>query len=105
MPSAIIQLVRGFLKFYESRNLMEIYFFLACNAMETLLIHEDLFNDKNSAFFNEVCNMLKSEGVKINSGPKLNSVSAVASFKFFFLILLNFLDFNIRSTASENNEA
>jgi len=41
----------------------------ACNAMETLLIHESLFNGD---FFNEVCNMLKEEGVKIYSGPRLN---------------------------------
>lgn len=44
----------------------------ACNAMETLLIHEDLL--QNSAFFTDVCNMLKREGVKINSGPKLNQM-------------------------------
>lgn len=40
----------------------------ACNAMETLLIHEDLMH---GPFFTEVCNMLKNEGVKINSGPAL----------------------------------
>lgn len=40
----------------------------ACNAMETLLIHEDLMH---GPFFTEVCNMLKKEGVKINSGPAL----------------------------------
>lgn len=45
--------------------------------METLLIHEDLFNDKNSSFFNEVCNMLKTEGVTIHSGPKLNQVRKI----------------------------
>uniref|UniRef100_A0A182QGH8 Delta-1-pyrroline-5-carboxylate synthase n=1 Tax=Anopheles farauti TaxID=69004 RepID=A0A182QGH8_9DIPT len=44
----------------------------ACNAMETLLIHEDLL--QNSSFFTDVCNMLKREGVKINSGPKLNQL-------------------------------
>lgn len=44
----------------------------ACNAMETLLIHEDLFNGSHDSFFTEVCNMLKMEGVKINAGPKLN---------------------------------
>ncbi|XP_015585437.1 delta-1-pyrroline-5-carboxylate synthase isoform X2 [Cephus cinctus] len=40
----------------------------ACNAMETLLIHE---SHMNGTFFAEVCNMLQKEGVKINSGPKL----------------------------------
>lgn len=45
---------------------------LACNAMETLLIHEDLFTTHGGAFFNDVCAMLKKEGVNIFSGPKLN---------------------------------
>ncbi|XP_051163857.1 delta-1-pyrroline-5-carboxylate synthase isoform X1 [Leptopilina boulardi] len=40
----------------------------ACNAMETLLIHENLMS---SSFFSDVCNMLQREGVKINSGQKL----------------------------------
>lgn len=40
--------------------------------METLLIHEDLFHNGSGAFFNEICNVLKQEGVKIYSGPKLN---------------------------------
>jgi delta-1-pyrroline-5-carboxylate synthetase len=44
----------------------------ACNAMETLLLHEDLFLGSNGGFFNEICNMLKKEGVIIHSGPKLN---------------------------------
>ncbi|KAG5682345.1 hypothetical protein PVAND_011702 [Polypedilum vanderplanki] len=44
----------------------------ACNAMETLLIHEDLFMNSNASFFHDVCNMLKKEGVTIYSGPKLN---------------------------------
>ena len=43
----------------------------ACNAMETLLIHEDLIEGE---FFTDVCNMLKKEGVKINSGPKLSEI-------------------------------
>lgn len=42
----------------------------ACNAMETLLLHEDLLTKSN--FFNDVCNMLKLEGVKIHSGPSLS---------------------------------
>ncbi|EDW35094.1 GL25419 [Drosophila persimilis] len=41
----------------------------ACNAMETLLIHEDLMSGD---IFGDVCNMLKREGVKINAGPRLN---------------------------------
>ncbi|XP_032591564.1 delta-1-pyrroline-5-carboxylate synthase isoform X1 [Drosophila grimshawi] len=41
----------------------------ACNAMETLLIHEDLMSGE---IFNDVCNMLKREGVKIYAGPRLN---------------------------------
>ncbi|XP_016921389.2 delta-1-pyrroline-5-carboxylate synthase isoform X1 [Apis cerana] len=40
----------------------------ACNAMETLLIHE---SHMKSNFFNDVCSMLQNEGVKVNSGPKL----------------------------------
>ena len=32
----------------------------ACNAMETLLLHEDLLN---GSFFQDVCSMLKNEGV------------------------------------------
>ena len=46
--------------------------FQACNAMETLLVHEDLFLKNSQSFFNEVCNMLKEEGVKIYSGPRLS---------------------------------
>ncbi|XP_031625727.1 delta-1-pyrroline-5-carboxylate synthase isoform X2 [Contarinia nasturtii] len=43
----------------------------ACNAMETLLIHEDLMN---GSFFADICNMFKREGVKLNSGPKLSQL-------------------------------
>ncbi|CAH1134234.1 unnamed protein product [Ceutorhynchus assimilis] len=43
----------------------------ACNAMETLLIHEDLMS---TSFFSDVCDMLKKEGVKIYSGPALNQM-------------------------------
>lgn len=43
----------------------------ACNAMETLLIHEDLV--KNGSFFIDVCSMLKEEGVTIFAGPNLSS--------------------------------
>ncbi|CAL4064051.1 unnamed protein product, partial [Meganyctiphanes norvegica] len=41
----------------------------ACNAMETLLIHEDLFHD--TTYFTKICHRLQSEGVKINAGTKL----------------------------------
>jgi len=42
----------------------------ACNAMETLLLHEDLV--KNGApFFTDICTMLKKEGVTIYSGPRM----------------------------------
>ncbi|XP_014240796.1 delta-1-pyrroline-5-carboxylate synthase isoform X1 [Cimex lectularius] len=40
----------------------------ACNAMETLLLHEDLIS---SGFFVDVCNMFKKENVTVYSGPNL----------------------------------
>jgi len=42
----------------------------ACNAMETLLIDEELLN--SSSFFTDVCNMLRAEGVNVFAGPSLN---------------------------------
>ena len=41
----------------------------ACNAMETLLIHESLLN---SDVFYKVCKALKQAGVEIFSGPRLS---------------------------------
>lgn len=40
----------------------------ACNAMETLLIHQSLIGTK---FFNEVIGMLKANNVKVNAGPRM----------------------------------
>lgn len=42
----------------------------ACNAMETLLIHED---HATGPLFNDICAMLKKENVKIHAGPRLSS--------------------------------
>lgn len=44
----------------------------ACNAMETLLIHEDIFH--NSQLFTKVCQALIRENVKIQAGPKLTKM-------------------------------
>ena len=40
----------------------------ACNAMETLLFHEDLVD---TPMFHQVCQMLKNEGVQVFTGPKI----------------------------------
>nr|XP_039261540.1 delta-1-pyrroline-5-carboxylate synthase-like [Styela clava] len=40
----------------------------ACNAMETLLVHKDLIH---TSIFKEITDVLRAEGVKINSGPNL----------------------------------
>ena len=42
----------------------------ACNALETLLIHEELLNN---GMFELICSKLKAAGVSIFSGPNLNS--------------------------------
>lgn len=44
----------------------------ACNAMETLLIHEDVFHD--TSFFTAICKTLQKEGVTINAGPVLSEL-------------------------------
>ncbi|XP_064631523.1 delta-1-pyrroline-5-carboxylate synthase-like [Lineus longissimus] len=43
----------------------------ACNALETLLIHEDLLR---TDFFDAVCDVFQKEGVKIHAGPRLSNV-------------------------------
>ena len=40
----------------------------ACNAMETLLFHEDLVD---TPMFHQVCQMLKNDGVQVYAGPKI----------------------------------
>ena len=41
----------------------------ACNAMETLLFHEDLVD---TPMFHQVCQMLKHEGVQVFTGKEMN---------------------------------
>ncbi|KAL7633308.1 UNVERIFIED_CONTAM: hypothetical protein RMT77_016413 [Armadillidium vulgare] len=43
----------------------------ACNAMETLLVHEDVFN--STSFFTAMCKTFQREGVKLNAGPRLSN--------------------------------
>merc|ERR1712012_1167851 len=43
----------------------------ACNAMETLLVHESLVTNE---YFYQVCNALKKNNVEIFSGPKLSQI-------------------------------
>lgn len=40
----------------------------ACNAMETLLVHRDLVD---SGVLTELCTLLKAQGVRLHSGPRL----------------------------------
>ena len=42
----------------------------ACNAVETVLVHEDLIR---SSYFNDLCHALKMEDVQVYSGPNLAS--------------------------------
>ena len=41
----------------------------ACNAMETLLFHEDLVD---TPMFHQVCQMLKHEGVQVFTGKEMS---------------------------------
>jgi len=47
----------------------------ACNAMETLLIHQEWYNTPG---FEQLIKGLRAEGVKLNIGPKLNELLPVA---------------------------
>lgn len=43
----------------------------ACNSMETLLLHS---SHMESETFNDICSLLKNEGVTIYSGPNLKKL-------------------------------
>lgn len=49
----------------------------ACNAMETLLIHIDIF--KNPVAFDNLTSSLKKKGVVLHPGPRLASLLPIQS--------------------------
>ena len=48
----------------------------ACNAMETLLVHKDIFN---SPSFNSLTSSLKERGVTLHPGPRLAALLPIQS--------------------------